>query len=73
MRVAVGRVSHVNLPLDGLPAALVASASTDVLDAMGTSVSVPRLTESTPQPNELTGVEAKQELQIMHRGFCTRV
>lgn len=67
LRVAVGMVSHVDLPLDDLLAALVATASADVLDAMGTSVSVPRLTESTPLPNDLTGVEAKQQLQRMHR------
>lgn len=67
LRVAVGMVSHVDLPLDDLLAALVNSASGELLGAMGTTISVPAsgLTEATPLPNEST--EADQHPQRLQK------
>lgn len=64
LRVAVGMVSHVDLPLNDVVAALVNSASTEVLGAWATSISAPGLTEATLLPTGSTdGDVPPQKLQ----------
>lgn len=57
LRVAVGMVSHVDLPLNDLLAAVVRSASTEVLGAMGTRIFASTLADAAQLRTESTGVE----------------
>ena len=66
-RVAVGMVSNVDLPLDDLLAALVMSASTELLGTTEASIPAPSLTEATPLPDGWAGVEERQEQQRLQK------
>ncbi|CAM9330189.1 unnamed protein product [Laminaria digitata] len=64
LRMAVGMVSHVDLPLNDVVAALVKSASTEVLGAMPTGISARGQTQATLLPTEsTTGEVPPQKLQ----------
>ena len=65
LRVIGGAVFHVDLPLDDLLGAVVKSAATELMGAMGPSISVLGLTLSTPLPNESTGTEEQQRMRRM--------
>lgn len=67
LRVAVGMVSNVDLPLDGIMSALTMSASSEVLGAMGTSIPSPCMIESTPLPDDSTGVKVQRQGQGPHK------
>lgn len=71
LRVAVGMVSHVDLPLDNLMAALTMSASAEVLAAMGTSISISGLTKATRLPDESNGVlEQGEQHRLQKQGYA---
>lgn len=71
LRVAVGLVSHVDLPLDDLLAALTQSASDEVLSATDGSIFVPGFTEGTPLLDESAGVaEREQRQRLQEAGYA---
>ena len=67
LRVAVGMVSHVDLPLDDTLAAMARSASTEVLGATEKSVSVPAPTYTAPLRAESTGAEQQLPAERLHK------
>lgn len=71
LRVAVGLVAHVDLPLDDLLAAFTLSVSTEVLGAMGTNIPIADLTEATPLLDESTGAdEQRQRHRLQKEGYA---
>lgn len=55
LRLAVGMVSHVDLPLDDLLAAVVKSASIEVVEAMRKNIPVESPQFNVPLPNKSRG------------------
>lgn len=71
LRVAVGMVSHVDLPLDDLLAAVVRSASTEMLDGVRMSTSASGHTAATPSFRTSAEGDREQEPQRLQKDAYT--